>query len=77
MHRLEAGKGHPGDVDLLVDIANNIFGKSFCALGDAAATPIKSGIALFREEFEAGLHTPAWELFPYEKSTIFAKGGAQ
>ncbi len=77
MLRLEAGKGHPGDVDLLVDVANNIFGRSFCALGDAAATPVKSAIELFREEFEAGMTTPAWELFPYERSTIFASGGAQ
>lgn len=71
MHRLEAGKGQPGDVDLLVDIAKNIAGRSFCALGDAAATPILSGIAKFREEFEAGIHTPAWELFPYAASTNF------
>lgn len=75
MLRLEAGQGHPGDVDLLDEIAGNIFGKSFCALGDASAMPIQSGIKHFREEFEAGLTTPAWELFPYEKSTLFAKGG--
>lgn len=68
MRRLEAGQGHPGDVDLLLDISSNIAGRSFCALGDAAATPIQSGIKRFREEFEKGYTTPAWELFPYEKS---------
>ncbi|QWW19881.1 NADH-quinone oxidoreductase subunit NuoF [Schaalia sp. 19OD2882] len=77
MLRLEAGKGRPGDVDLLDEIARNIFGRSFCALGDAAATPIMSGISKFREEFEAGLTTPARELFPYEASTVFARGGAR
>ncbi len=77
MLRLEAGRGKEGDIDMLVDIANNIFGRSFCALGDAAATPVLSGISLFRDEFEAGLTTPATELFPPEKSTIFAKGGTQ
>ncbi len=77
MLRLEAGRGKKGDVDALVDIANNIFGRSFCALGDAAATPVLSGISLFRDEFEAGLTTPAAELFPPEKSTIFAKGGTR
>lgn len=77
MLRLEAGRGVPGDIDLLDEIAGNIFGRSFCALGDAAAMPIQSGIAKFRDEFEAGLHTPAWELFPYEKSTYFHKGGAR
>lgn len=77
MQRLEAGKGNQGDIDLLDEIAGNIFGRSFCALGDAAATPVRSALAHFRDEFEAGLTTPAWELFPYEKSTIFADGGAK
>lgn len=77
MWRLEEGKGRPGDVDLLNDVSGNIMGRSFCALGDAAATPVKSAVSLFREEFEAGFHTPAWELFPYERSTIFSSGGEQ
>ena len=77
LHRLEAGKGNPGDVDLLVEIAGNIAGRSFCALGDAAATPVKSGIELFRDEFEAGCTTPAWELFPYERTPLFAKEGGE
>ena len=77
MLRLEAGKGQEGDIDLLDEIAHNIFGRSFCALGDAAATPIMSGIKKFREEFEAGLTTPARELFPYEASSNFAKGGVR
>ncbi len=77
MLRLEAGKGQEGDIDLLDEIAHNICGRSFCALGDAAATPIMSGIKKFREEFEAGLTTPARELFPYEASSNFAKGGVR
>lgn len=71
MLRLEAGRGLPGDVDLLDEIAGNIAGRSFCALGDAAATPVRSAIAKFREEFEAGLTQPARELFPYEASAVF------
>lgn len=77
MKRLEAGKGRPGDIELLDEVAGNILGRSFCALGDAAATPVKSAISLFREEFELGMTTPAWEAFPYEKSTVFASGGAK
>lgn len=77
MHRLEAGKGQPGDVELLDQVAGNILGRSFCALGDAAATPVRSAIKLFREEFEAGCHTPAWELFPYAASQVFEEGGAR
>ena len=58
MLRLERGEGRPGDVDLLDEIAHNIAGRSFCPLGDAAATPIMAGIKRFRDEFEAGLTTP-------------------
>lgn len=72
LHRLEAGQGSESDVDLLLDVAGNIDGRSFCALGDASAAPVKSAIAHFREEFEQGAHTPAWELFPYEANTLFS-----
>lgn len=75
VHRLEAGKGQPGDVDLLYDIAGNIQGRSFCALGDAAAMPVRSAIELFREEFEAGYTTAAAELFPPAASQLFDDGG--
>lgn len=71
MQRLEEGKGQEGDIELAYEICNNIQGRSFCALGDAAATPIKSAIDLFRSEFEAGYHTPASELYPIEKSVLF------
>jgi NADH-quinone oxidoreductase subunit F len=74
LRRLEAGKGQQGDIELLLDVSGNIFGRSFCALGDAAATPVQSGIAHFRDEFEAGMHTPAWELFPYEASAVTGVG---
>ncbi|MBI1761823.1 MAG: NADH-quinone oxidoreductase subunit NuoF [Acidobacteria bacterium] len=49
MHRYE---GRPGDVELLYDLADKILGKSFCALGDAAAMPVQSAIKKFREDFE-------------------------
>ena len=76
LHRLEAGQGLEGDVDKLLSITSEIGGRCFCALGDAAITPVKSGIQRFREEFEKGYHTPAWELFPYEKTPVFVKAGA-
>jgi NADH-quinone oxidoreductase subunit F len=40
------------DLDTMVDAAGNIAGRSFCALGDAAATPILSSFKYFRSEFE-------------------------
>ena len=76
LKRLEAGKGEEGDIEKLLDLCENILGRAFCALGDGATSPISSGIQYFREEFEAGMHTPAWELFPYERSTIFVREGA-
>jgi NADH:ubiquinone oxidoreductase subunit F (NADH-binding) len=38
--RIMAGAGRMEDIDLLLDVCNNISGRSFCALGDAAAWPI-------------------------------------
>ncbi|MGH2479079.1 MAG: NADH-quinone oxidoreductase subunit NuoF [Ktedonobacteraceae bacterium] len=52
LHRLEHGEGKQKDLDLLLDICDNIAGKSFCPLGDAATSSIVSGVKLFREEFE-------------------------
>jgi NADH-quinone oxidoreductase subunit F len=69
--RLEAGRGTPQDIDLLLDTCDNILGRAFCALGDGATSPITSAIKYFREEFEAGMHTPAWVLFPPERSALF------
>jgi len=70
--RLEAGQGQQGDIELLLDLCDNILGKAFCALGDGATSPITSAVKYFREEFEAGMHTAADELFPPERSTLFA-----
>jgi NADH-quinone oxidoreductase subunit F len=53
LERLEEGKGNAEDLATLLDTCDNIFGRSFCALGDGATSPITSGIQYFREEFEA------------------------
>jgi NADH-quinone oxidoreductase subunit F len=68
LQRLDAGKGQDGDLELLVDLCDNILGRSFCALGDGATSPITSGIKYFHNEFTAGMSTPSWELFPPEAS---------
>ncbi len=51
LERLEAGEGRESDIDLLTDICDNIAGKSFCPLGDAATSCIVSSIKLFRDEY--------------------------
>ena len=51
LERLEHGHGQEKDVPLLLDICNNISGKSFCPLGDAATSSIVSSVKLFRDEY--------------------------
>lgn len=50
--RIERGEGRKEDLDLLVQVANNIEGRTICALGDAAAWPVQSFVKHFRTEFE-------------------------
>jgi len=50
--RIEQGEGRQEELDMLVDVANNIEGRTICALGDAAAWPVQSFIKHFRDEFQ-------------------------
>ncbi len=72
LRRLDSGQGRAGDIELLQELCGNILGRSFCALGDGATSPITSAIQYFRDEFESGMHTPSAELFPPVASTLFA-----
>ena len=58
LQRLDAGKGRDGDLDMLIDMAGNIAGRSFCLLGDAATAPVLSSIKTFREDFEKRITNP-------------------
>ena len=51
MDRIEHGKGRPEDIDLLNSVADNIQGRTICALGDAAAMPVRAFIKHYRDEF--------------------------
>ena len=51
MHRIEHGQGRPEDLDLLNSVADNIQGRTICALGDAAAMPVRSFVKHFHDEF--------------------------
>ncbi len=58
LHRLDEGHGSTRDIDLVGDLAQNMLGRTFCPLGDAAALPTISIVKKFRHEFEAKLaHT--------------------
>ncbi len=50
--RLETGQGKAADMDLLDSVAENIMGRTICALGDAAAMPVRGMLKHFRPEFE-------------------------
>ena len=50
--RIETGEGKPSDMDLLDNVAENIMGRTICALGDAAAMPVRGMLKHFRAEFE-------------------------
>jgi NADH-quinone oxidoreductase subunit F len=52
VHRIEHGQGRGDDLDMLNAIADNIQGRTICALGDAAAMPVRAFIRHFREEFQ-------------------------
>ncbi len=71
LKRFEDGQAEEGDIEKLLDVCDNIGGRSFCALADGAVAAVTSAVKHFREEFEQGYHTPAWELFPYSKSALF------
>ena len=53
VNRIQHGQGRPEDIDLLDNVAFNIMGRTICALGDAAAMPVRAMIKHFRHEFEA------------------------
>jgi NADH-quinone oxidoreductase subunit F len=53
LQRIERGEGQMKDIDLLYGVSNNIVGKTLCAFGDAAATPVLTTLKWFRNEFEA------------------------
>ncbi|MFO1257869.1 MAG: NADH-quinone oxidoreductase subunit NuoF [Gammaproteobacteria bacterium] len=51
VHRIEHGEGSMDDIALLDNVAEKIMGRTICALGDAAAMPVRSFVQHFRDEF--------------------------
>jgi NADH-quinone oxidoreductase subunit F len=71
---LEHGKGTPADLDKLLDLCENIAGRSFCALADGAASPIISSIKYFRDEYIQHLENKGCPFDPVA-ATLFATAG--
>jgi NADH-quinone oxidoreductase subunit F len=53
LDKIDRGDGTMADIELLLSVSDNIVGKTLCAFGDAAATPVLTTIKQFRHEYEA------------------------
>jgi NADH-quinone oxidoreductase subunit F len=53
LKKIERGGGQLQDLDLLASVSQNIAGKTLCAFGDAAITPVMTTLKHFRHEYEA------------------------
>lgn len=73
---LEAGRGTEADLDKLLDLCDNIMGRSFCALADGAASPIISSLKFFRQEYLDHLTAGRCPFDPMA-STLFETAGVK
>jgi len=64
LERIVAGDGTPEDLDTLLEIAENMTGKTICVLSDSCATPVTSGLKKFRGDFEALIKKKKHHLVP-------------
>jgi len=72
LKKFEAGTGTQEELQTLQDLCNQILGRSFCALGDAAATPFPAALKHFREEFLTGTTSPVSASFDPDLATSYA-----
>nr|WP_238355351.1 NADH-quinone oxidoreductase subunit NuoF [Kribbella sandramycini] len=75
LERLEKGQGTEEDLVKMLDLSENIMGRSFCALGDGATAPITSSIQHFKDEYLAHFTHGGCPFDPMA-STVFATAGA-
>ncbi|GAB3713301.1 NADH-quinone oxidoreductase subunit NuoF [Nocardiopsis oceani] len=71
LDRLERGEGTEADIDKLLQICDNLLGRSFCALGDGAASPVMSSIQYFRQEYVDHYEKGGCP-FDHSRSTLWA-----
>jgi NADH-quinone oxidoreductase subunit F len=74
--RLERGEGTGEDLEKLLDICDNILGRAFCALGDAATSPVMSSIRYFRDEYTEHQKRGGCPIDP-RAATLFAAGSGE
>ena len=71
MKDIETGKANEAELDKLLDLCDNIMGRSFCALADGAVSPVASSIKYFRDEYVAHITNKGCPFDPIA-STLFA-----
>ena len=71
---LESGRGSEADLDKLLDLCDNIMGRSFCALADGAASPIISSLKYFRQEYLDHLTAGECPFDPMAATLFFSAG---
>jgi NADH-quinone oxidoreductase subunit F len=71
MKDIETGKATEADLDKLLDLCDNILGRSFCALADGAVSPVASSVKHFRDEYIAHINNKGCPFDPVA-STLFA-----
>jgi NADH-quinone oxidoreductase subunit F len=76
LDQLERGQGSESDLEKLLDICDNITGRSFCALGDSIQAPVGSSIKYFRDEYLEHLRQGGCPFDP-ASSTLFAMESAR
>ncbi len=76
VHRIEHGQGRPGDLELLDSVADNIKGRTICALGDAAAMPVQAMLKHFRHEFVHHIEHKRCLVGPQARGTSLPPEGA-
>jgi NADH-quinone oxidoreductase subunit F len=74
--RLEQGAGTEADLDKLLDLSDNIAGRSFCALADGGVAPITSSLQYFRDEYLAHFEEGGCPFDPAESTLFAASAGA-
>ena len=71
MQDMESGKATEADLDKLLDLCDNIMGRSFCALADGAVSPVASSVKYFRDEYIAHIQNKGCPFDPVA-STLFS-----
>jgi NADH-quinone oxidoreductase subunit F len=72
LRRLESGTGSQDDITRINEVSAQIAGRSFCALGDAAATPFPGAMKYFADEIALGTSSAASDLYDPVAATVFS-----